>query len=101
MSSFGSSPIVVPSSVHELVQENITEIPNRYIHDHNEDHISDDSTANYSIPVIDVEGLLSGESVLADSELQKLHSACQHWGFFQVCTKLLIDFDVRTSVLDI
>ncbi|KAI3865585.1 hypothetical protein MKX03_036855 [Papaver bracteatum] len=84
MSSFGSSPIVVPSSVHELVQENITEIPNRYIHDHSEDYLSDDSTANCSIPVIDVEGLLSGESILADSELQKLHSACQHWGFFQV-----------------
>ncbi|KAI3971627.1 hypothetical protein MKW92_049924 [Papaver armeniacum] len=86
-----SSPIVVPL-VRELVKENITEIPNRYIRttclDHEEDHShSDDydsAAAKYDIPVIDVEGgLLSGESVSADSELEKLDSACQHWGFFQ------------------
>ncbi|KAI3842723.1 hypothetical protein MKW98_015390 [Papaver atlanticum] len=98
-----SSPIVVPL-VRELVKENITEIPNRYIRttclDHEEDHShSDDydsAAAKYDIPVIDVEGgLLSGESVLADSELEKLHSACQHWGFFQVAnhgiSSLVID----------
>ncbi|KAI3974836.1 hypothetical protein MKX01_004947 [Papaver californicum] len=87
MMSFGSSPVVVPS-VHELVKENITDIPDRYIRTSNlehEYHHSDDSTANkYNIPVIDVEGLLSGESVSANSELENLHSACQHWGFFQV-----------------
>ncbi|MCL7024762.1 hypothetical protein MKW94_022430 [Papaver nudicaule] len=84
----GSSPPIVVPSVHELVKENISEIPNRYIRstsnlDH-EYHHRDDSTANYNIPVIDVQGLLSGETVLADSELHKLHSACQDWGFFQV-----------------
>ncbi|KAI3971630.1 hypothetical protein MKW92_049927 [Papaver armeniacum] len=80
--SCGSPPIVVPS-VYELVKEEITEIPDRYIRTSDLDH-TDDSTAKYNIPVIDVEGLLSGESVLADSELKNLHSACQHWGFFQV-----------------
>ncbi|KAI3994479.1 hypothetical protein MKX01_012736 [Papaver californicum] len=85
--SFESSPPIGVPLVHELLKENITEIPNRYIRtncvDH-EDHHSDQSTANYNIPVIDVQVLLSGESVLADSELEKLHSACQNWGFFQV-----------------
>ncbi|KAI3842720.1 hypothetical protein MKW98_015387 [Papaver atlanticum] len=110
MMSCGSPPIVVPS-VYELVKEKITEIPDRYIRtsdldhtddstakynipvDHSDDSIikynipvdhSDDSITKYNIPVIDVEGLLSGESVSADSELENLHSACRHWGFFQV-----------------
>ncbi|KAI3901840.1 hypothetical protein MKW92_030820 [Papaver armeniacum] len=101
MSLGGSSSVIVPL-IHELVKENITEIPNRYIrttscldHEyHNSD--GDSATSKYDIPVIDVEGgLLSGESVLADSELHKLDSACQHWGFFQVVnhgiSSLLID----------
>ncbi|KAI3865591.1 hypothetical protein MKX03_036861 [Papaver bracteatum] len=60
--STGSSPIVNVPSVHELVKEKITDIPDRYIR----------------------ESLLSGESESANSELENLHSACQHWGFFQV-----------------
>ncbi|MCL7044295.1 hypothetical protein MKW94_011059 [Papaver nudicaule] len=81
--SFGNSPPIVVPLVHELVKQNITDVPDRYIRVSNPDH-EDHSTANSNIPVIDVESLISGESVLADSELQKLHSACQHWGFFQV-----------------
>ncbi|MCL7033948.1 hypothetical protein MKW94_027910 [Papaver nudicaule] len=83
------SPSIGVPSVHELVKENITEVPDRYIHstsniDYDQYHQSDNSTADYKIPVIDVESLLFGDSVLADSELEKLDSACQHWGFFQV-----------------
>lgn len=82
--NFGSS-LVVPS-VQELVRENITEIPHRYIrtssslHNH-EDHHCD---TNYTIPIISIQNLLSEESILAHSELNKLHSACKDWGFFQV-----------------
>ncbi|KAI3934551.1 hypothetical protein MKW92_050684 [Papaver armeniacum] len=98
MSLRTSPPIVVPL-VRELVKENITEIPNRYIRttrclDHEYHH--SDAAAKYDIPVIDVEGgLLSGESVLADSELHKLHSACQHWGFFQV-----VNHGISSQVID-
>ncbi|KAI3838146.1 hypothetical protein MKX03_000664 [Papaver bracteatum] len=87
MSYESSPPKVIVPSVHELIKEKITEIPNPYIRtscvDH-EDHHTDQSTADHNIPVIDVQGLFSGESVLADSEFEKLHSACQDWGFFQV-----------------
>ncbi|KAI3841879.1 hypothetical protein MKW92_038076 [Papaver armeniacum] len=83
MSSFGSS-IIVPS-VQELVKQEIAEIPDRYIrtscspdHDTNQS----DSAAN-TIPVINIQSLLSGELTLADNELEKLHSACKDWGFFQ------------------
>ncbi|RZC91243.1 hypothetical protein C5167_027306 [Papaver somniferum] len=85
--SYGSSPIVNVPSVHELVKEKITEIPDRYIRgtsnlDH-EYHHSADSSAKNNIPIIDLESLLYGESESANSELENLHSACQHWGFFQ------------------
>ncbi|MCL7043770.1 hypothetical protein MKW94_015119, partial [Papaver nudicaule] len=85
--STGSSPPIVVPLVLELIKEKITEIPDRYIRTTNLDHVHhpiDDSTAEYNIPVIDIEALLSGEPVLADSESEKLHSACQDWGFFQV-----------------
>ncbi|KAI3842722.1 hypothetical protein MKW98_015389 [Papaver atlanticum] len=86
--SSGSSPIVSVPSVHELVKEKITEIPDRYIRDtsnlDHEYHDSDDSSAKNNIPVIDLESLLYGESDSANSELENLHSACQHWGFFQL-----------------
>ncbi|KAI3859017.1 hypothetical protein MKX03_011106 [Papaver bracteatum] len=98
MSSFGSSLIV--SSVQELVKLEITEIPDRYIQtscsnvslDHETNH---GDSAAHTIPVINIESLLSGESVLADNELEKLHSACKDWGFFQV-----VDHGVGSSTIE-
>ncbi|KAI3831890.1 hypothetical protein MKX03_022262 [Papaver bracteatum] len=37
-----------------------------------------------TIPVIDLQKLLSPEPITGDMELDKLHSACKEWGFFQV-----------------
>ncbi|KAI3989704.1 hypothetical protein MKX01_009196 [Papaver californicum] len=97
-SSFGSS-IIVPS-VQELVKTDINEIPDRYIQtscssidlDHEVNH---SDSAAHTIPVINIESLLSGESVLADNELEKLHSACKEWGFFQV-----VDHGVSLSTIE-
>ncbi|KAI3868516.1 hypothetical protein MKX03_035689 [Papaver bracteatum] len=86
--SFGISSLTVPS-VHEMVKEKISKIPDRYIrtgstcnlnHENHDCH----SSAKYMMPVINIECLLSGDSTLADTELQKLDSACKDWGFFQV-----------------
>ncbi|RZC89597.1 hypothetical protein C5167_027140 [Papaver somniferum] len=87
MSNFGSS-LIVPS-VQELVKQEITEIPDRYLRTScssiNLDHeINPSDSAANAIPVINIESLLSGDSILADNELEKLHSACKEWGFFQV-----------------
>ncbi|KAI3898032.1 hypothetical protein MKW92_029863 [Papaver armeniacum] len=98
MSSFGSS-LIVPS-VQELAKREITEFPDRYIRtscssislDHDINH---SDSAAHSIPVINIESLLSGESILAESELQKLHSACKDWGFFQV-----VDHGVSSSTIE-
>ncbi|KAI3859013.1 hypothetical protein MKX03_011102 [Papaver bracteatum] len=98
MSSFGSS-LIVPS-VQELVKKEITEIPDRYIRTtssnlslDNEIHYSD--SAAHEIPVINIGSLLSGEQTLADNELDKLHSACKDWGFFQV-----VDHGVSLSIIE-
>ncbi|KAI3879374.1 hypothetical protein MKX03_009349 [Papaver bracteatum] len=92
-----SSSLVVPS-VQELVKGKITKIPQRYIRTDSTstslEHDSD-SMAKYTIPVINIERLLSGESVSADSELEKLHSACKDWGFFQV-----VNHGISSSVVE-
>ncbi|MCL7046686.1 hypothetical protein MKW94_012441 [Papaver nudicaule] len=94
--SFGIGSRIVPS-VQELVKENITEIPHRYIRTsslNSEDH-DNDNLAKYTVPVISIECLLSGDSSVADSELEKLHSACKDWGFFQV-----VDHGVSSSTTE-
>ncbi|XP_016559575.2 uncharacterized protein LOC107859170 [Capsicum annuum] len=74
---FGKS-VLVPS-VQELAKQNLTNIPARYVRQGQE---SPAVSAGSAVPVIDIQKLISGDSM--DSELQKLHSACQQWGFLQV-----------------
>ncbi|WMV15695.1 hypothetical protein MTR67_009080 [Solanum verrucosum] len=75
--NFGKS-LLVPS-VQELAKQHLTNIPSRYVHPKQE---SPAISAGASVPVIDLQTLISRDSM--DSELQKLHSACQQWGFLQV-----------------
>ncbi|KAK2993898.1 hypothetical protein RJ640_012772 [Escallonia rubra] len=78
--NFGRS-IIVPS-VQELAKEPISKIPSRYLRHDPDRPIASNDTLLPSVPVIDVERLVFGDSV--DSELGRLHSACKEWGFFQV-----------------
>ncbi|XP_055803657.1 protein SRG1-like [Solanum dulcamara] len=86
--NFGRS-LLVPS-VQELAKQHLTNIPARYLRPQQE---SPAVSAGVAVPVIDLQKLTSGDSM--DSELQKLHSACQQWGFLQV-----INHGVTPSVLD-
>ncbi|PIA25567.1 hypothetical protein AQUCO_11100022v1 [Aquilegia coerulea] len=87
---FGSS-LIVPS-VQELAKKNMVEVPPRYIRSEDqEDHpvgldLNDvDLTSSLpTVPVIDMKRLLFNDDSVKESELEKLHSACKHWGFFQV-----------------
>nr|GEW83522.1 protein SRG1-like [Tanacetum cinerariifolium] len=74
--------LVVPS-VQELVKEPLTSVPLRYIRlDHDSPVISSSMSSKPELPIIDMNRLLSLDSV--DSELEKLHLACRDWGFFQL-----------------
>ncbi|XP_014503569.1 protein SRG1 isoform X1 [Vigna radiata var. radiata] len=85
--------ILVPS-VQELAKQNLSAVPHRYIQPHHEDmHLISQQTHALQIPVIDMHNLLSAES--KTSELQKLHLACKHWGFFQ-----LVNHGVSLSLVE-
>ena len=80
MAQIGSS-LLVPC-VQELVKNPALVVPDRYIRPDQDSPLISDDTLISQIPVIDMQSLLSEESM--DSELAKLDFACKEWGFFQV-----------------
>ncbi|GLT80177.1 hypothetical protein SLA2020_516300 [Shorea laevis] len=87
---FGSSELVV--SIQELLKEPIKTIPQNYILSKQE-HPNPVPHANQLLPIIDMSRFASMEEF--HLELHKLHSACQHWGFFQ-----LVNHGVSTELLE-
>ncbi|KAI3931557.1 hypothetical protein MKW92_011159 [Papaver armeniacum] len=78
--------LFVPN-VQELAKQSLAEVPARYIRNDQETlitHLSSVSLIDQSVPVIDLQKLLSLETIIGDLELDKLDSACKQWGFFQV-----------------
>lgn len=70
--------ILVPS-VQELAKGSLDRIPEEYIQLNDEDPPILGS--NYlQVPVINMEAMVAGDSL----ELEKMHLACQDWGFFQI-----------------
>ncbi|CDP20896.1 unnamed protein product [Coffea canephora] len=88
MINLGSS-LKVPY-VQELAKEKFASVPPRYIRP---DPTKLHGVSTEEIPVIDMQRLLSDESV--NPELEKLHFACKEWGFFQ-----LINHGVSSSLVD-
>ncbi|XP_022898779.1 protein SRG1-like [Olea europaea var. sylvestris] len=86
LKKLGSS-LEVPN-VQELAKEKLTTVPARYLRP-NQDHLISSSPGN-QIPVIDMQILTE-----KDSEIEKLHTACQEWGFFQ-----LINHGVSSSKVE-
>ncbi|KAJ8430345.1 hypothetical protein Cgig2_008438 [Carnegiea gigantea] len=86
--------ILVPS-VQELARESLEKVPDRYIRPFDDQDRPilplDDRVHDLHVPIVDMEALLSGDG----QELQKLHLACQEWGFFQ-----LINHGVNSSVVE-
>ncbi|KAK6229223.1 hypothetical protein SCA6_018174 [Theobroma cacao] len=96
---YGSS-LPVPS-VQELAKKSIATIPPRYLRPDLEKPIVSDAGSMSEIPVIDMEGLVSKESM--DSELAKLDFACKEWGFFQLINhgmSLSLVEKVKTEIQD-
>ncbi|EEF33888.1 Naringenin,2-oxoglutarate 3-dioxygenase, putative [Ricinus communis] len=88
--SLGSS-LLVPC-VQELAKLSLESIPPRYVRQ-DQDQPINVQNQNVEVPVIDMERLLSQESM--HSELAKLHCACRDWGFFQ-----LVNHQVSASLLE-
>ncbi|XP_077229919.1 protopine O-dealkylase-like [Tasmannia lanceolata] len=86
----GSLPV---PSVQELVKDQILTVPSRYIRLDQHPQVISATATLPSIPTIDMESLLQGES--QPSELKKLHSACKDWGFFQ-----LVNHGVSYSLIE-
>ncbi|KAF3642577.1 hypothetical protein T459_05226 [Capsicum annuum] len=96
--NFGKS-LLVPS-VQELAKQHLTNNPDRYVHPGQESQAV--SAIREAVPVIDAQKLISGDSM--DSELQKLHSACQQWGFLQVMNHGVTPFlleDFKREVIEL
>ncbi|GLU14726.1 hypothetical protein SLE2022_312790 [Rubroshorea leprosula] len=80
--------------VQELAKEPLTTIPPRYIRpDLQQQPILSDDGLVLEIPIIDMQSLLSEESM--EAELTKLDFACREWGFFQ-----LVNHGVSSSMLE-
>ncbi|KAK6917262.1 Non-hem dioxygenase N-terminal domain [Dillenia turbinata] len=74
--------LIVPS-VQELARQPITNIPPRYMRaDDDRPIVVFDGASTPPVPVIDLQKLLHKDPM--NSELEKLHSACKEWGFFQI-----------------
>ena len=59
------------------------EVPERYIRPEIEADPLTADAEGYTLPTIDMSRLLNPE--FSEEESAKLGSACEHWGFFQVC----------------
>ncbi|KAI3919641.1 hypothetical protein MKW98_031774, partial [Papaver atlanticum] len=79
---FAVSPIFLCSGIGETIA---AEVPDRYIRNDIEllTDLSCVSMIDQAIPVIDLQSLLSLEPFTGELELERLHSACKDWGFFQ------------------
>ncbi|RZC49534.1 hypothetical protein C5167_017971 [Papaver somniferum] len=92
--------LLVPS-VQELAKQSLAEVPARYIRSDRNTAVK--SMKDQSLHVIDLQKVLSPEPIIGELELERLHSACKRWGFFQVVNhgvdNLLID-KVKTDTED-
>ncbi|KAK3431057.1 protein SRG1 [Eucalyptus grandis] len=95
LTKLGSS-LPVPN-VQELAKEVIAEVPPRYVRTDQDHPLMDDDhgTLLLEVPVIDLNNLSSSDGNLRESELEKLHTACKDWGFFQ-----LINHGVSCSLVE-
>jgi hypothetical protein len=73
-------------SVMELTKEQMIAIPQSYICPHDQEPLapSADCTPLPTITTIDMKKLAFEEATATGLELEKLHSTCKDWGFFQV-----------------
>ncbi|CAK7327232.1 unnamed protein product [Dovyalis caffra] len=82
------------AGVKGLVDSGIANIPRIFIHESTTDDKSSSSHHNFSVPIIDFEGINENAS-LRCKITDEVRDACEKWGFFQV-----INHGISSSVLD-
>ncbi|GMY27695.1 protein SRG1 [Fagus crenata] len=92
------SPIKVGhiEDVQELRKVKPTTIPERFVRDMTErPTLATDLSSPSDIPIIDFSKLIKGDKDEVHSEIMKLATACEEWGFFQV-----INHEIELSLLE-
>ncbi|KAL0728562.1 hypothetical protein Bca4012_024655 [Brassica carinata] len=83
--------------VQSLAESNLSSLPDRYIKPASQrPTMTEDAPTATNIPIIDLEGLFSGEEGSSDDVIMaKISEACREWGFFQV-----VNHGVRPELMD-
>jgi hypothetical protein len=92
--AIGSLPVPNVQELAKTCNGPDEHIPERYIRP---EASSEEVISNYhgeAIPIIDLNKLLSPQS---SEECVKLRSACQYWGFFQVCNFRFLAFHLQKA----
>ncbi|KAI4305215.1 hypothetical protein L6164_028596 [Bauhinia variegata] len=69
-------------SVQELIKKPLPSVPQSYLCLNDDEPFVQNETLSMKLPIIDMKKLVVEKD--SDSELEKLHSACKDWGFFQL-----------------
>ncbi|CAK7350319.1 unnamed protein product [Dovyalis caffra] len=96
MASANSDSLDIHSvfSVQELIKEPIISVPQQYVHLNQQNPTVSEFTGPLpTLPTIDFKQLVSVDTT--DLELERLHSTCKEWGFFQ-----LVNHEVCSSLMD-
>lgn len=82
--------------VQSLAESNLSSLPDRYIKPASQrPNMTEDAPVATNIPIIDLEGLFSGEESSDDVIMARISEACREWGFFQV-----VNHGVRPELMD-
>lgn len=82
-------------SVLEITKQPLTSVPEcfRTVEQEPASSLFDDHKGTFpSIPSIDMTKLVKAEASDFADELEKLHSTCKDWGFFEVCIRSISNF---------
>ncbi|CAK7357434.1 unnamed protein product [Dovyalis caffra] len=102
-SSKTDNSLDIPSvlSVQELIKEPIISVPQQYVHlDQQKPTFSACTDPLPTLPTVDLNLLVSLDTT--NLELEKLHSTCKEWGFFQSKRLFiqLVNHGVSSSLMD-
>ncbi|KAK9096242.1 hypothetical protein Sjap_021739 [Stephania japonica] len=98
-SIINSVPLAL-ESVQVLASKNLGTIPSRYIR-HDLVQKVDHEILVKEIPVINLSKLIDSDAGFSQEEMDKLHLACQEWGFFQLVNHGVAEEVMKKMIEDV